>query len=118
MKYVALIFCLMAGMAHADGFYVEGGLSMMEKLGLPAFTNYSFGVDDHGTVTPVTVTSARFRRYDINDTHNPYGALSFGYDWRWRAVMLDLQLQHQSSIEVGDHGQNTLRLNLRWYPFQ
>lgn len=62
-------------------------------------------------------TFQHMRLYDINEVRNPYGALSFGYDWKWRAVVIDLQLQHQSSIEVGDHGQNTLRLNVRWYPF-
>lgn len=122
MKYIILALALVASTAQADGFYIEGGFAAMEKQSAPYSAEYSFPVLDSSIngiphYTTETITATNYRHYDINDVRNPYGALSMGYDWRWRIIVIDLQLQHQSSIAAGDHGQNTLRLNVRWYPF-
>lgn len=122
MKYVILALCFVCGAAQAEGFYIEGGLAAIDQPNAKKTMTYNYtgvvtGPNGEITSYQASTQAAGYHHYDINDVRNPYGALSIGYDWRWRAVVIDLQLQHQSSLEVNDHGQNSLRLNVRWYPF-
>lgn len=125
MKYVALVFCLIAGVAHADGFYIDGGLSALRSRGsanvrtVTVVTHSSYNsigerlLDGWSEATTVS----GYQPYDINRVRNPYGSLSLGYDWRWNKFAFDFELRHQSSIAAGDHGEDSVGIKLRWYPF-
>lgn len=124
MKRVLLlsIASLFAAPSFADGFYLEGGAVYMQQQEERAPSTVLVATphlySDGSTRYDLEYRSFRNDRlYDINNVRNPAGSFALGYDWRWRIIAIDLQLQHQSFFAVGDHGQNTVRLNLRWYPF-
>lgn len=122
--FAVFAFVVCASAAHADGFYVEGSLAALDHptaraphvfdgLYLRRKTN-----SGAASYAPTTVTVDNPRTLDISDVRNPYGALAFGYDIKWRAIVIDLQLLHQSSLATNeDRGQNSVRLSVRWYPF-
>jgi hypothetical protein len=121
MKYAVLALFFLASAVKADGFYIESGLAALDHGDRVTYKTYEAigsGMNQDGVYGYYFhVAVPNYLHYDLNEVHNPYGALSIGYDWKWRAVRIDFQLQHQSSIKVNDHGQNSIRLNVRWYPF-
>jgi hypothetical protein len=51
---------------------------------------------------------------------NIYGHFAIGYELRFDSVVINLEaLSHDSSLETSkDRGENSYRLNLRWFPFR
>jgi hypothetical protein len=109
-------------LARADGLYVEGGVLALVNHGADGGGSVLVAVPMKSTdgSTHYTLEEKRFDRYwlyDINRVRNPYGTLAIGYDWRFTSFSLDLEARHQSSITVGDRGEDSVGLKLRWYPF-
>lgn len=121
--WVLINLFLDAGAAHAQGFYIEGGMSMLEKRSVPepqVFTWQSMDCGSYWCVAgpPRSHMFYDLHRYDINEVRNPYGSAAIGYDYAWRSLRVDFQLRHESSIATGkDRGTNAARLTVRWYLF-
>lgn len=118
---------LLPSLALADGLYLETGLAVLDQPGkLPDYTQ-RFVTDYYAckSCKPMEFTAQMpdHRPYDINETRNPYGSIVIGYDWDVRyfarfPITIDLQLQHQSSLDTGrDRGWNSINLKIRTYLF-
>lgn len=97
------------------GFFLDGGLAVHRAIdpAPPLTTEITFG--NAGTWRHETPGAWA---YDINKTRNPYGVLALGYEHEVSAqVRVSLQLRHESSIAMNDHGTNSAQLTLRWKPW-
>lgn len=118
----ALFLLLLSSIAHAEGFYVEGGLSAFNSRGKADSGTYyvrdlvETKAGPEFIYRPVEVDG--YWRYDVNEVRNPYGSFALGYDYSWRSFSFDLNIKHQSSIVVSDRGRNSISLDVRWYPFK
>ena len=115
LSILGLIGFLISIPANAQGLYFEGGLAAYENKRPDPDTFYL-------KLSPYNYSDGSTRVYgfsstDINNVRNPSGIISFGYDMKWRAIVIDLKLQHESIINVSDQGRNSVRLSVRWYPF-
>ncbi len=126
MKSLFLSLLLLPSLALADGLYLETGVSVLDQPNkLPDYTQRivtDYYACKHCKPAEFTVELPDHRPYDINETRNPYGSLVIGYDWDVKfldsPVTIDLQLQHQSSLDTGkDRGWNSINLKVRTYLF-
>jgi hypothetical protein len=111
-----------SGPALADGLYAEGGISAIAHRGglqtQDVYILVPHQYADGSTRYDATLVSLpTYWLYDINRVRNPYGALAVGYNWRWDRIDIDIEVRHQSSIAAADHGEDSIGLKLRWYPF-
>jgi hypothetical protein len=121
MKYAVFALFFLASAVKADGFYIDGGLAILQSRSAPPIVEYPFTVlelQENGfTLHNETRSYYLNYAYDITRVRNPYGTLAIGYDLSFKNLTFDLQVLHQSSIAVDDRGQDSIRLSLRWYPF-
>lgn len=119
---IAVAMILLAASAHAEGFYVETGLSVLQEKRNKPDTYYlrltpAVYSDGSTRYTVQDMTVRGFSSTGVNDVSNPSGSLGFGYDIKWRSFVVDLKFQHESTLAGSDYGRNSARLSLRWYPF-
>lgn len=58
-------------------------------------------------------------RWDITETHNPYGIVRAGCEKQLTSKLtLDVGLRHESSIPKNDFGVDSAFVELKWKPFR
>lgn len=77
------------------------------------------GLSLHSQVPCACRDGHDYWRWDINETHNPYGTVALGFEHEFnRKFSARIYLRHESAMTAYDYGTDSAGAAITWRPFR